>query len=52
MNGLEHLWRERINWVQASELTIAAATTRAAVLLPGTFHFRDKNSIFLVAVNR
>jgi hypothetical protein len=31
---------------------IAATTTRAAVLLGGTFHFQDKNTILLVAVNR
>jgi hypothetical protein len=26
MNEMEQLWRERIDWVQASELTIAGAT--------------------------
>ena len=30
---------------------IPAATTRAAVLLAGTFNFQDKNAILLVAVN-
>jgi hypothetical protein len=30
----------------------AATTTRAAVLLGGTFHFQDKNTILLVAVYR
>jgi hypothetical protein len=31
MNGPEQFWRERINWVQASGLTIAAASAEPGV---------------------
>jgi hypothetical protein len=34
MNELEQLWRERIDWVQASGLTIAAASAERGVLEP------------------
>jgi hypothetical protein len=36
MNELEQLWRERIDWVQASELTIAAASAELGVAVAGS----------------
>jgi hypothetical protein len=35
MNELEQLWRERIDWLQASGLTIAAAIAKRGVSASG-----------------
>jgi hypothetical protein len=45
-------WSNHLPLATPTPNHIPAATTRAAVLLAGTFHFQDKNSILLVAVNR
>jgi transposase len=40
MNGLEQLWRERINWVQASGLTIAAASAEPGVSAASVYRWK------------
>jgi hypothetical protein len=45
-------WSNHLPLSTPTAYHIPAATTRAAVLLAGTCHFQDKNSILRVAVNR
>ena len=40
MNELEQLWRERIDWVQASGLTIAAASAELGVSVASVYRWK------------
>ncbi len=40
MNELEQLWRERIDWVQASGLTIAAASAERGVSAASVYRWK------------
>ena len=40
MNELEQLWRERIDWVKASGLTIAAASAELGVSAASVYRWR------------
>ena len=40
MNKLEQLWRERIDWVQASGLTIAAASAELGVSVASVYRWK------------
>ena len=40
MIGLEQLWRERIDWVQASGLTIAAASAELGVSAASVYRWK------------
>ena len=40
MSRLEQLWRERIDWVQASGLTIAAASAELGVSAASVYRWK------------
>ncbi|MGV2336335.1 MAG UNVERIFIED_CONTAM: helix-turn-helix domain containing protein [Planctomycetaceae bacterium] len=40
MNELEQVWRERIDWVQASGLTIAAASAELGVSVEAVYRWK------------
>jgi transposase len=40
MNDLERLWRERIDWVQASGLTIAAASAEPGMSAASVYRWK------------
>ena len=48
MNELEQVWRERIDWVQAPGLTIAAASAEPGV--SAAFVYRNKRRISMKAI--